>query len=90
VLRLHCKDLTAANAQQLNPAPRSTSLGRHLLEVAAQYPLFKFEKRVIQFLEACHDNIPRPIIVQAESGQIEGLTEDQTQALLDRTDMRFG
>jgi hypothetical protein len=85
-----CLTWTATDASQLNPPPRSSSLGRHLREVAAQYPLYKFEKRMLQFLEACHNGIPRPVLVQAESGQIEGLTEEQTQTLLDRTDMRIG
>jgi hypothetical protein len=75
--------------KQLTPTSRSTLLGRHLLSVAAEYPLHKFERDLLNFLEMLHQELAPPLMVQLENGVVEGLSLEETQQLMMRARMRF-
>jgi len=76
-------------AGKLNPPSRSTSLGRHLLDIAKQFPLHRFERRMLNFLEACHSSLTTPVLIQAENGQFEGMSLQDSEEVLRRAGIRF-
>lgn len=49
-----------------------------------QFPPKQFELRVLQYLRSLHDMLPRPDLQQVEDGKIEGLSEQESQAMLRR------
>ncbi len=53
----------------------------HLEQTAARHPIEKFENGNIVFLNALHCCLPRPVLIQLELGQLDGLSTEQTQAL---------
>lgn len=54
----------------------------HLENVAAQFPVATFEASMLAYLDALSKSIPRPLLVQLESGKLDGLSENETQDFL--------
>lgn len=63
-------------------AAGETHLVSHLTSIAARHPVLEFEKSVLSFLEALSRSIPAPVLEQVERGQLDGMSEEQTQAFL--------
>ncbi|KAI9787744.1 MAG: hypothetical protein M1839_000276 [Geoglossum umbratile] len=73
-------NLTAPPAQ-LIPPPTASTIQSHLESVAARFPLFRFEGKLLDFLWALtrHDTVPT--LVQLESGVLDGFSREETEAL---------
>lgn len=54
----------------------------HLETVAAAFSIIGFEQSVLEFLSALSKSIPEPVLVQLESGKLDGMTEEETQGFL--------
>jgi len=75
------------NYQQILPEDRS-SLRAHLEELCRSLPLFRFEERVLAYVEALLDCGQKPILIQLERGKLDNLSEDETAKLLAFTGLR--
>lgn len=54
-----------------------------LLEtVAIEFPIGPFEASILDFLDALSKSIPKPLLVQLESGKLDGMSEEETQDFL--------
>jgi hypothetical protein len=50
-----------------------------LEKVAAKFPIDKFESSILEYLEALSKSISEPVLLQLESGKLDGMTEQETQ-----------
>ena len=51
----------------------------HLTRLASLHPLARTHKSVTGFLRSVGDVIPKPVLVQLESGQLDGMSKEETQ-----------
>ncbi|KAK1809332.1 hypothetical protein LTR12_016302 [Friedmanniomyces endolithicus] len=62
-------------------SPASDFVSR--LEMAAEkHPIATFETHILGFLDALAQSIPEPVLVQLEKGQLDGMSEEDTQDFL--------
>jgi hypothetical protein len=54
----------------------------HLETVVAEFPIAVFETSILDFLDALSKSIPKPLLVQLESGRLDGMDEVETQRFL--------
>lgn len=54
----------------------------HLEIVAAKFPIATFEASILAFLDALSKTTPKPLLVQLESGKMDGMNEQETQDFL--------
>jgi hypothetical protein len=52
--------------------------------VAATNPICDFELKIVDFLEALTTAQPKPLLIQLEGGQIDGMTREETAELMER------
>ena len=54
----------------------------HLETIAAEFPIATFETSILTFLARLSMSIPKPLLVQLESGRLDGMNEEETQDFL--------
>lgn len=64
------------------PNAEGGRLQRHLESVAARFPIVDFEKKIVDFLHALSVTIAKPVLVQLEEGQLDGMSEEETAAFI--------
>ncbi|KAI6842639.1 hypothetical protein KC340_g1587 [Hortaea werneckii] len=57
---------------------RLVDLISRLENTATQHPIFQFESDVLGFLHALSESIERPVLVQLEAGQLDGMSTEET------------
>ncbi|KAI7326695.1 hypothetical protein KC315_g7423 [Hortaea werneckii] len=57
---------------------RLVDLISRLENTATQHPIFQFESDVLGFLHALSESIERPVLVQVEAGQLDGMSTEET------------
>jgi hypothetical protein len=72
------------NVLQLNPQSAGTTLSRHLLGVAKQYPLHLFEAQLMAFIDRLHRSLSSPLLSQIDDGEVDGMSSDQFKELIRR------
>ncbi|KAK5172863.1 uncharacterized protein LTR77_002983 [Saxophila tyrrhenica] len=50
--------------------------------VATQHPVEAFEKRLLTYLSALSESMVKPVLVQLENGQLDGMTQQETKDFL--------
>src|SRR5947207_3685836 len=60
-----------------DPKPARRWQVERLRKITEQYPIQKFDAKVVDFLEELWNLLQKPLLVQIEEGKIEGLTEDE-------------
>ena len=60
----------------------SSTLRRHLEEVADGYPIDEFEETVLQLLAGLAASLPTPVLSQLEAGNLDGMSSAETQSFL--------
>ena len=73
-----------ANSPQLNPQSGSTTLSRHLLSLAKQYPLHEFEAQLMAFINRLNHALSPPLLSQIDDGSVDGMSGDQFKELMRR------
>lgn len=63
--------------QQLLTA--DADIASHLSRLASLHPLARTHKSVNGFLRSLGDAIPKPVLVQLEGGQLDGMSKEETQ-----------
>jgi len=51
-------------------------------EVAAKHPVAQFERSILEYLTAMADSISKPVLVQLEDGELDGMSRPETQQFL--------
>lgn len=59
--------------------PYPADLVSHLEMLAAKHPIADFEAALLSFLEALSQSLAKPVLVQLESGQLDGMSKKETQ-----------
>lgn len=60
----------------------STDLASHLHPITTNYPISPFEQSILEFLQALCNSISKPVLLQLECGNLDGMTEQETQDFL--------
>ncbi|KAI9845951.1 MAG: hypothetical protein M1838_001500 [Thelocarpon superellum] len=76
-----------ADVEKIIP-PAHTDLRTHLANKAQEKPMGEFEARTVGFLCDVVENLPLPVLVQLERGQLEGWTREETTMLLESCGVR--
>ncbi|KAI9773439.1 MAG: hypothetical protein M1840_007655 [Geoglossum simile] len=63
------------------PPSTTPTIQAHLESVAARFPLFRFEGKLLDFLWALSRQDSAPTLVQLESGVLDGFSREETEAL---------
>jgi hypothetical protein len=72
------------HSPQLNPQSGSTTLSRHLLSLAKQYPLHEFESQLMGFINRLNHATSPPLLSQLDDGSVDGMSGDQFKELMRR------
>ena len=57
----------------------ASSDGCSLENIAAKFPIDKFESSILGYLGALSRSVSEPVLLQLESGKLDGMTEQETQ-----------
>lgn len=58
------------------------SLVSHFEAIAAEFPIAAFESSILEFLESLSKSVPEPVLAQLESGNLHGMSKEETEDFL--------
>lgn len=80
--------IPAGGALNQRPMERAKLLQEHFLNISQEFPVDHIEQQLLQFLASLSEALPEPILTQVEHGQIDGMTESETEVLLHKCGIR--
>lgn len=73
---------------QLTPSP-DVDMAKHLKRLTKRFPLRNFEEQLLHFLDALQVEQEEPLLVQIETGNVTGMSNEQVKDLKKRLRVLF-